>query len=70
MPTQQLQFRDEDCAEDKDLFKQVSLYHCFKYLHLVMSESEKKLLPEALICQDKFSPVISSFYRQFIKISK
>src|SRR4028118_894045 len=38
---------DEYCAEDKDLFKEVRNYECFKYLHLgIMSPIKRKSLPE------------------------
>jgi len=42
-----LQFRDEYCAEYKDLFKEVRNYECFKYLHLgIISTIKRKSLPE------------------------
>lgn len=38
---------DEYCAEDKDVFKEVRNYECFKYLHLgIMSAIKRKSLPE------------------------
>ncbi|MEH2118772.1 transposase [Nostoc sp.] len=38
---------NEYCAEDKDLFKEVRNYECFKYLHLgIMSPIKRKSLPE------------------------
>ncbi len=38
---------DEYCAEDKDLFKEVRNYECFKYLHMgIISTIKRKSLPE------------------------
>jgi SRSO17 transposase len=38
---------DEYCASDKDLFKEVRNYECFKYLHLgIISAIKRKSLPE------------------------
>ena len=38
---------DEYCAENKDLFKEVRNYECFKYLHLgIISPIKRKSLPE------------------------
>src|SRR4028118_1628106 len=47
MLTLQLELRDSDCAEYKDLFKEVRNYECFKYLHLgIISPIKRKSLPE------------------------
>ncbi len=72
MLTQQWQFRDEYCAQDKDLFKEVRSYECFKYLHLgIISPIKRKSLPEiALICKYKLGAVITSFYSLFRLVSK
>ena len=38
---------DEYCAEYKDLFKEVSNYECFKYLHLwIISTIKRKSFPD------------------------
>lgn len=38
---------DEYCAEDRDIFKEVRNYECFKYLHLgIISPIKRKSLPE------------------------
>src|SRR4028119_531683 len=38
---------DEYCASDKDLFKEVRNYECFKYFHLgIISPIKRKSFPE------------------------
>lgn len=61
------QIVDGYCAEDKDLFKEVRNYECFKYLHLgISSPIKRKSLPEiAKVVSINSASIITSFYSQF-----